>query len=572
MSKTIKKIFLFLDGKQKNQAFLLIFLMTVAAFTELMGLGLVLILLNKFLGISNNTEINFIDNFLNSYNESFNLIYILIFVSIIFSIKLILQLIVVWRENIFLSEFREKASNKLYFNLLRRDAIKLTNKNSSEYLRNFTEEINSVTLFYYGIIKITLDSIIFFTYVLFLILFNPIISSLIISFFSIFGLLYFLLIKNKLSKWSKQNLDGRKKKIQLVNESFLAIKYIKILSRENFFFSKFKKEIKSLSKIIFNTGFLNSIPRHIFEYVLFLSIITLLFFLIYQNYSNDEIMQMVGIYTLVSFRIIPIINKVLTSSQHIKLNSLSFQKLFTEQNQPIILKKKKYKPFLFKKNIDLKIKKFGYEKKKRLIFKNVDLKIKKYSKIGIIGPSGSGKSTVIDIICGFINNKEIKLKVDGQNIFSNLEGWQSKIGYIPQDVVILNETLRENILFGSKPSQFSDQKILRIIKNVKLDKFLQKLPYGLSHTIKQNGLNISGGEKQRIGIARALLHNPDIILLDEATSGLDSFTESRVLESIKNLSKTVIIVSHKLNTLKFCDKVYKIKNNKMEITNISSKI
>ena len=572
MSKTIKKIFLFLDGKQKNQAFLLIFLMTVAAFTELMGLGLVLILLNKFLGISNNTEINFIDNFLNSYNESFNLIYILIFVSIIFSIKLILQLIVVWRENIFLSEFREKASNKLYFNLLRRDAIKLTNKNSSEYLRNFTEEINSVTLFYYGIIKITLDSIIFFTYVLFLILFNPIISSLIISFFSIFGLLYFLLIKNKLSKWSKQNLDGRKKKIQLVNESFLAIKYIKILSRENFFFSKFKKEIKSLSKIIFNTGFLNSIPRHIFEYVLFLSIITLLFFLIYQNYSNDEIMQMVGIYTLVSFRIIPIINKVLTSSQHIKLNSLSFQKLFIEQNQPIIPKKKKYKPFLFKKNIDLKIKKFGYEKKKRLIFKNVDLKIKKYSKIGIIGPSGSGKSTVIDIICGFINNKEIKLKVDGQNIFSNLEGWQSKIGYIPQDVVILNETLRENILFGSKPSQFSDQKILRIIKNVKLDKFLQKLPYGLSHTIKQNGLNISGGEKQRIGIARALLHNPDIILLDEATSGLDSFTESRVLESIKNLSKTVIIVSHKLNTLKFCDKVYKIKNNKMEITNISSKI
>ena len=105
-----------------------------------------------------NTEINLIDNFLNSYNESFNLIYILIFASIIFSIKFIIQLIVAWRENIFISEFREKASNKLYFNLLSRDAIKLTNKNSSEYLRNFTEEINSVTIFYYGIIKIILEN------------------------------------------------------------------------------------------------------------------------------------------------------------------------------------------------------------------------------------------------------------------------------------------------------------------------------------------------------------------------------------------------------------------------------
>jgi ATP-binding cassette, subfamily B, bacterial PglK len=569
MNKMIKKIFLYLDQEQKNQAFFLILLMTITAFTEFMGLGLILILLNKFLGITSTSGIYFIDSLLSGHNQNFNLNYILIFASIIFSLKFIIQLFVVWRENIFLSEFREKASNKLYFNLLRRDPSKLTNKNSSEYLRNFTEEISNVVLFYQSIIKITLDLIIFFTFVFFLILYNPTISILVVSFFSIFGLIYFLLVKNNLSKWSKQGLEGRKKKIQLVNESFLAIKYIKILSSENFFFDKFKNEIKSLSKIIFNMSFLNNIPRHIFEYILFLSIIFLLFFSIHQNYPNEKIMQMMGVYTLVAFRIIPIINKVLTSSQHIKFTSLSFRKLFSEQNQPIISKKPNYKSFLFRKKIDLKIKKFNYEKKKKLILKNINLKIKKYSKVGIIGASGSGKSTIIDILCGFINNKEVTVRVDGQNIFDNLEGWQSKIGYIPQDVVILNETLRENILFGSESHKFSDKKILNIIKNVKLDKFLEKLPNGLSHTIKQNGMNISGGEKQRVGIARALLHDPDIILLDEATSGLDSFTESRVLDTIKNLNKTIIIVSHRLNTLKFCDKVYIIKNNIMKLTNIS---
>jgi ABC-type multidrug transport system fused ATPase/permease subunit len=175
---------------------------------------------------------------------------------------------------------------------------------------------------------------------------------------------------------------------------------------------------------------------------------------------------------------------------------------------------------------------------------------------------------MIDIICGFTKLKDGNVFIDGKNIFENLEGWQSKIGYIPQNVVILNQSLRDNILFGSSSEKYVDHKIKKIIKQVKLDKFLKKLPNKLSQIIKQDGSNISGGEKQRIGIARALLHNPELILLDEATSGLDSFTEQKVLETIKNLKKTIIIVSHRINTLKFCDKVYSIDNSTTKLTNI----
>ena len=217
-----------------------------------------------------------------------------------------------------------------------------------------------------------------------------------------------------------------------------------------------------------------------------------------------------------------------------------------------------------KAQITFKIDKFIYHNKKNFFLENILINIPKNAKIGIIGQSGSGKSTLVDIICGFRGLKEKNILVDGKPILSNLAGWHKIIGYIPQNIVILNQSLRENILFGSSKNNFPDKEIKKILKQVNLDRFLKKLPHGLSQIINEDGHNISGGEKQRIGIARALLNNPEIIILDEATSSLDSFTENKILSSIKNLKKTIIIISHRVNTLNFCDKVYSIDNNTLK--------
>ena len=147
---------------------------------------------------------------------------------------------------------------------------------------------------------------------------------------------------------------------------------------------------------------------------------------------------------------------------------------------------------------------------------------------------------------------------------SNLAGWHKIIGYVPQNVVILNQSLRENILFGANRKVYSDKDIKNILIQTELDKFLKKMPNGLSQIINEDGHNISGGEKQRIGIARALLSGPDVIILDEATSNLDSTTEDKILKMINNLNKTVVIISHRVNTLNFCDKIYNIENNTLE--------
>jgi ATP-binding cassette, subfamily B, bacterial PglK len=568
MIKLAKNILLFLDKKQKLQTMFLISLMLIAALTELIGLSLILLLLNIFLGINNTLETGFLLSYFSNISSDSNFNKILIVFFVIFSIKFFIQIFVTWNTSSFIAKFREKTSLILYNNFLRRDPKNLLSKNSSEYLRNFTEEISQVVLFYQSIINIILDFIIFITFVFFMMSYNPQVSTVIIFSFTLIGLSYFFTIKNKLTKWARQSIQNRKKKIQFVNESFSAIKYIKIFSSENFFLNKFKIENNSLSKISFKYSFLSGIPRYVFEYILFLSILALLFFLLNQQLPNEKLLQMLGIYTLVTFRIMPIINKILISAQHIRFTQPSFMKVFIEQKKPTLIKNTHFKNFSFQKNLKINIKRFNHENKTNFSLKNIKLNIDRKSKVGIIGPSGSGKSTIIDIICGFQNMKNGKVLVDGKNIFSNLDGWQSKIGYIPQDVVILNQSLRDNILFGSSPKKYSELMIKNIIKKVKLEKFLKKLPKGLSQVIKQNGDNISGGEKQRIGIARALLHNPDLVLLDEATSGLDSFTELKVLETIKNLNKTVIIVSHRINSLKFCDKVYSIKNSTIKTAKI----
>ena len=539
--------------------------MFVASIAELFGLGMVILIINSFFEIENNLNLPF--GILSGFNfHSINtILYVLVAV---FTLKYLIFVLVSFLEANFMATINHRFAYKMFKNFLYRDPSNLLNKNSAEYLRNFTDEVKSTHTFYNSIIKIILDFIIFVFFMIFLLIYNPIVTFSVILFFISLTLAYFFFIKDRVMKWSITGLANKKKRIQSVNESFSAIKFIKILSNEDFFLNKFKIQNFSLSKIGENMMFLQQFPKHTLEYILFLSIILLIYFA-NKQFSSDQIIQFLAVYTLASFRLIPIINKILLNTQNLRFTTPSFEKLYTELTYPILKKNKKFIPFKFEKKLKVSIKKFSHKNKNKILLRKVDLNIIKDKKIGIIGPSGSGKSTLIDIICGFQKVKDGVVEADGNLINTNLEGWQKNIGYIPQNIVILNQSLKENILFGASPKKFSDKKIIEILKKVNLEYFLKKLPNGLNQLIKQDGQNISGGERQRIGIARALLTNPKIIILDEATSGLDTFTESKVINTINKFKKTIIIVSHRINTLKFCDKVYSIENSTLKLINKS---
>ena len=558
----MNKIINLFDYNLKLKFIFLIFFMIIASFLELMGLGLVILILNSFLGLDA-SFLEIINNYTNHFLKlEINFEKIIFLISFLFTVKLLILILVAWMESDFLASFREKISNKLYYNFLNRDVKILLKKNSAEYIRNFTEEIPQSIVFITSCLKIILDSILILTFLGFLMYFNPTITVSVYIFFSILGLIYNSLVKNKLSNWATISLENRKKKIQFISESFLSIKSIKILARENFFLDKFKKQIQSISRILFKVAFLAELPRNFFEYILLISILFLFYYLIHNQYTNESIIQLLSIYTIAAFRLVPIMNRFLGHMQRFKHSYPSIKKLIIENEQKIIPKKNKISKINFKKNIILNIKKFSFNNNQNFLIKDATIDIKKNSQIGLIGDSGSGKSTIIDILCGFQQNKYSKLKVDGSDIFRSgyLDSWQNSLGYVPQNIIILNQSLRENILFGADRKIFNDDILISLLKKVDLENFLKKSKYGLSKILRQDGQNISGGEKQRIGIARALINNPELIILDEATSGLDFETENNILKTIKKFKKTSIIVSHRLNALKNCDKVYVIKN------------
>ena len=566
----MQKALSLLNKDQISKGYQLIFLMFIASIIEIFGLGMVLLIINSFLNInSDNIFQNYLINYfeVDSKGSYFKIIFI--FLTVSFTLKFFILVFTSWKESLFLADIRKKISSDLYKNFIYRIPEKVFKKNSAEYLRNFVEEINGTVVFYSNILKIILDLLLFLGFAIFLIVFEP---KMFLVVFFVFGLIagiYFYSLKNKLLQWAKEALKNKKKRIQFINESFNAIKYIKILSAEKFFLKKFKFQNDSLSNIIHNQGFVGSIPRYLLEYILFLTIVVILFILLKLNYENKNIIQILSIYTIAAFRIVPIINKLLTSSQQLRFTYPSLEKLYNEQREKIVVQPEKIIRFSFNKKIELKFKNFSFKKnKKNNILKNVNISFPKYSKIGIIGPSGSGKSTLINMICGFIASVNRKMiTVDGKSIFENLNGWQSQIGYIPQNIVILDRSLRENILFGVDSNIYTDKQVLEVIKKVELTKFLKSLKQKLSHRINQDGLNISGGEKQRIGMARALLRNPEILILDEATSGLDMDTEKKIIKTIKRLNKTIIFVSHRITALSFCDKIYNIENNTIKTIN-----
>ncbi len=560
----IKKILYFFNKQQKKHLLLLFSFMFIATILEMVGLGFVFSIVGS-LGSENvdNLLIDKIGIFFNL--DKINILsYLLLAFLCFYIIKIIFLIFYNWFESNFLYSYTENLSSRVFKEYLNQNFSFFYNRNSSEFIRNLITEVNQFTLYLLSVLKLLLEIIILIGIFCLLAYVNLYFTTLVTLIFFFFSCLYFFLLKEKLNLWGKQRQSYIQKRIQFMQEGFDGIKIIKLLGRESFFFNKFKFYNVNLSTVAMKAHFFQGMPRLLFELVGISFATFSLFFLYYSGKNLIEITQILSVYVVASFRILPSINRIVSSLQYMKLSYPAMDVLYKELKSFKESSQSSYEKFSFNKRILVDIKKFKYPSSVNFEISDVRLDIAKGQKIGIIGSTGSGKSTVIEILLGIAEPPTGSITVDEKSIYNNIRGWQQLIGFVPQKIFILDESLRNNILFGLDKKKYTDEKILLMIKKLSLENLLNRLPNGLEGNLGEEGINLSGGEIQRIGLCRALIYDPEVLFLDEATSSLDIDTETQILDELKIFKeKTIISIAHRINTLKNCDKIYRFDNGKI---------
>ena len=575
-NKPFYKFFSLLDGKERKNFFIVLSLILIGVFLEMFSISLFIPLLSLF--SSDYDQSNFFITFLSKYinfdtndnvDDYFKIILILIL--IFFLIKTIFFSFSIWFQNFFAFKIHTNFSKKIFKKYLDENYTFFLNMNSAILIRNSFTEIEKLIR---GVLTPSMmlltEIFVVFGLSLLLLFFEPLGFLISFVYFSSAVYLFLVITKKKLYVWGKdiQNIDGIR--LKYLQQSFGAIKEIKLMGKENFFYNLYQNKLYKSNSIYTKVSTLSQLPRFWLEYIVVVGLVFLIFVLFFLENSTDQIIPIIGLFAIVAFRLLPSVNRIVNCIQSLRFNRPVIDVLHNELTkinpiQPFSYDKNNSKILInFENLLEIKNVDFSYNNNTNKILNNFSMQIRKGESLGIVGISGSGKTTLLDIILGLLQPQNGYLTVDNVNINKNLSYWQQHIGYVPQNSYLIDDSLKRNIALGIKDDDINYNNLNNAIEKSQLKDFIIELNNGLDTNIGEKGVKISGGQRQRISIARALYHNPSILIFDEATNALDQKTEENIILSIKSLKKekTILFVSHNKEILNFCDKIYDISENK----------
>jgi ABC-type multidrug transport system fused ATPase/permease subunit len=564
----MKKIYALLDPGFKKKALLLLFLMFIGIIVELLGLGMILPLLTVL--SSPNIAAAYPDtqpllDFLGNPTQK-GLIFIALETLIgIYLFKGLFLVFLAWYQTNFAYSLSSHLSSKLLQGYMAKPYSFHLNKNSADLIQNLTGEVSQLTGATTNLFMLITETSAILGIMILLVVVEPKGALTVIFLFGLLAFIFHRLTKKKLLTWGSKRQIHDSFRYQYLLQSFGGVKDIMLLGKTLYFTNRFNQHNQASFNLNIKYATLQNIPRLWFEVVGVIGLVILIVSLINQGQSLEAIIPTLAVFLAAAFRIIPSLNRMVAAVQTIKYAEPSINRLHSEILELKDLKLElNTKPIPFKDKIQFSNVHFKYEgNDKDFLVVNFNIPVGK--TVGFIGKSGSGKSTSIDILLGLLKPSSGKVFVDDNDIHENIRGWQNQIGYVPQTIYFLDDTLRNNIAFGLEPDQINESLVLQAIKLAQIEEFVKSLPEGLDTIIGENGVRISGGQRQRIGIARALYNQPTVLVLDEATSALDNDTEDGIMNSISALhgKKTIIIVAHRLRTVAMCDQLFLLENGKV---------
>ena len=410
------------------------------------------------------------------------------------------------------------------------------------------------------------EFIILFSIFCFLLIFNFNISISLFIFLIFLTLLFKFFLKKKINQWSVENNIIKKVYYRTFLDLIYGLKEIILFNKEKFFTEKFKNNYDKNLDISLKVRILEIIPRPLIE-MIFVTALAIMVIFFYQKFKDiNTFLPYLGVYFFAALRILPNITKIMSLNNSIRFIAKQVQTLKDISKNFEHARDEKYqdKKYKIDKLEKITLKDCRVKFNETTILKDINLEINNNRFYGLIGKSGSGKTTFLNLISGLITPESGKFTVNDIDFTKNLYDWTQNVAVVPQNVFILNETLRQNIAFGENEEEIDDAKVEEAINQAELKEFVENLPKKEKSIIEEDGQNISGGEKQRIGIARALYRNPKLLILDEPTSALDKETEIRFIETLNGIrkDKVIILSSHKIENLKYSDIIINV-NDKM---------
>ena len=568
MFKTFQKAFSILSVQEKKKLKIVIILMLFATLFELCSIAILIPFINFI------TETNFLESFniflfnyfsLEELSKDQILKVLFSCILFVFIIKNIYLAFYSWLETGIFINFRANLAIKLFDKYINGKYKFFLEKNSSEISSNIIQETAIFGNFFMNFTTLVIEFLILASSVIFLLFINTKVTLVLIVFIITVSLVFYFFFKKKIKYLGSERKIGEKKKFDSFQKGLSSLKEIIIFNVQQYFISKFELRARSIAKIQHKFTFISKLPKLWLETVAIFSFG--LFFLIQPgNFEKNYTLGLTSIIVLVLIKILPSAQKIISAMQYIKFAKACIDNLSNEfsiiKNNKILSNNKKN--YIFNDKIEFNNVSFFYDDEKKNGLENINLTINKSDKIGIIGQTGSGKTTFINLFTGLINPSNGFISIDNVILEENSKHWLNSIGYVSQTNHVFEGSIFQNIALGLDNNEVDKEKIKDVIDKTCLSNFYKEKE-GQNFIIDENGKNISGGEKQRICIARALYKNPEILILDEATSSLDIKIEKKILENIFQdfKLKTVIFISHKPEGLKNCNKIYEVKNKKI---------
>jgi ABC-type bacteriocin/lantibiotic exporter with double-glycine peptidase domain len=457
--------------------------------------------------------------------------------------------------------------------------------NSADIIQNIVSESANFTY----MVAIPLFNAIANAFVLFVILLLLAKTDLLAT-VTILGLLLlsaapFHYFRHKITGWGKDNIDALTETVRIVNHGIGGFKEVKVIGCESFFENQLSAQAHKFSRAASRFHVVQQLPRIVVEAILMIFIVGFVSSALLFSERPENLVSVLSIFGIASIRILPSANQLINCLNTLRNSKPTLDRVYLvlkELENPEVNRYLKMfrglspnhasknifnsfdslntKPLSFEEKIVLNKINYTYPGATSSALSNVSLTIKKGESVALIGKSGAGKTSLVDVLLGLLIPQSGNIQVDGFSIYDDLRAWQNLIGYIPQSIFLMDDTIERNIAFGVPDHLIDQQKLKRAIRLAQLSELVEQLPEGVKSIVGEHGTLLSGGQRQRIGIARALYHEREILVLDEATSALDNETEKLISESIQALSgtKTMIIIAHRLSTIEHCDRVYEM--------------